>query len=220
MDRVAGRQTASWSVEGAQANFPMALDAANERVMVVFRRPAELAVLDAREGTVIARLATCGDADDIFFDTSGSAPTSAAVRVLSMSSGDRATPIRARSASPPPLAREPHSSCPNSTGSSWRSVLATGLARRSGFSSLHRRHDRDERPINAADFGDGHRINLQPVSASGTSIGEEGWDLAAAARQVLDRKPISVPRSQGFQERAQSLAKSSISESIATWSDA
>jgi DNA-binding beta-propeller fold protein YncE len=69
VDRMAGRQTASWAIEDAQANFPMALDAANERVMVVFRRPAELAVLDAREGTVIARLATCGDADDIFFDS-------------------------------------------------------------------------------------------------------------------------------------------------------
>jgi DNA-binding beta-propeller fold protein YncE len=68
-DRAAGRQTASWAVKGAQANFPMALDAAGERLMVVFRRPAKLAVLDVREGKTIARLGTCGDADDIFFDT-------------------------------------------------------------------------------------------------------------------------------------------------------
>ena len=63
-----GWQTASWAVEDARANFPMALDPAGGRVMVVFRQPAELAVLDGREGATIARLATCGDADDVFFD--------------------------------------------------------------------------------------------------------------------------------------------------------
>jgi hypothetical protein len=68
VDRAAGGQAAAWSVQDAQANFPMALDADNNRVMIVFRRPAELAVLDAHEGKTIARLATCGDADDIFFD--------------------------------------------------------------------------------------------------------------------------------------------------------
>ena len=36
--------------------------------MVVFRRPAGLAVLDTQDGRVIARLPTCGDADDVFFD--------------------------------------------------------------------------------------------------------------------------------------------------------
>jgi DNA-binding beta-propeller fold protein YncE len=69
VDRAAGRQTASWAVEDAQANFPMALDAAGGRVMIVFRQPAELAVLDTREGKTIARLGTCADADDVFFDT-------------------------------------------------------------------------------------------------------------------------------------------------------
>ena len=68
LDRTAGQQTASWAVEDARANFPMALDPVGGRVMVVFRQPAELAVLDMREGTTIARLATCGDADDVFFD--------------------------------------------------------------------------------------------------------------------------------------------------------
>jgi hypothetical protein len=46
----------------------MALDAVGERVMVVYREPAALAVLDARDGKTIVRVETCGDADDVFFD--------------------------------------------------------------------------------------------------------------------------------------------------------
>jgi hypothetical protein len=36
--------------------------------MVVYREPAALAVLDARDGKTIVRVETCGDADDVFFD--------------------------------------------------------------------------------------------------------------------------------------------------------
>jgi hypothetical protein len=55
-------------VPDAGANFPMALDATGERLAVVYRKPALLAVFDARNGNVVARLPTCGDADDVFFD--------------------------------------------------------------------------------------------------------------------------------------------------------
>jgi len=50
------------------ANFPMALDRAASRVLVVFRDPARLLVLSAADGNTIASLDTCGDADDVFVD--------------------------------------------------------------------------------------------------------------------------------------------------------
>jgi hypothetical protein len=69
VDRGAARQVGRWTVEGAQGNFPMALDEADARLLVAYREPALLVVLDTRSGAPVARLATCGDADDVFFDT-------------------------------------------------------------------------------------------------------------------------------------------------------
>jgi DNA-binding beta-propeller fold protein YncE len=63
------RQTATWKVPGAASNFPMALDAAQGVLATVFRNPARLVLLDTKTGNVVANLPTCGDADDVFFDT-------------------------------------------------------------------------------------------------------------------------------------------------------
>jgi DNA-binding beta-propeller fold protein YncE len=68
LDRAAGRQTAGWGLADAGGNFPMALDPDRGRLLVVYRKPPVLAVLATADGRLIARLATCGDADDIFFD--------------------------------------------------------------------------------------------------------------------------------------------------------
>ena len=68
VDREAGRQVAAWKVPGRD-NFPMALDEAGGRLLVADRHPPELLVLDTASGGVVARLPTCGDADDVFFDT-------------------------------------------------------------------------------------------------------------------------------------------------------
>jgi DNA-binding beta-propeller fold protein YncE len=68
VDRAAGLQVASWGLADAGANFPMALDEANGRLLVVYRKPALLAVLDTRSGAPIARLPACGDTDDVFLD--------------------------------------------------------------------------------------------------------------------------------------------------------
>jgi DNA-binding beta-propeller fold protein YncE len=67
VDRVAGRQIASWPTS-KESNFPMATDEENQRVLVVFRRPATLEVFSKAEGRSIARVETCGDADDLFLD--------------------------------------------------------------------------------------------------------------------------------------------------------
>jgi hypothetical protein len=62
-------QAANWGIADAQANFPMALDEADARLMVVYREPALLAVFDTRSGMPVARLAAYGDTDDLFLDS-------------------------------------------------------------------------------------------------------------------------------------------------------
>jgi len=68
VDLAAGKQVASWRVPGLTANFPMALDHAASALAAVFRSPPQLVLLDTKTGAVTARLPTCGDADDVFFD--------------------------------------------------------------------------------------------------------------------------------------------------------
>ena len=67
VDRTAGRQVASWPVS-SESNFPMALDQENQRVLAVFRNPEHLAVYSMKNGSVVANVGTCGDADDVFHD--------------------------------------------------------------------------------------------------------------------------------------------------------
>src|SRR5262245_25725163 len=67
IDRFAGKQTASWAVEDG-SNFPMALDEKFDRVLVALRNPAQLRVFSMRDGTTVAAIDACGDADDLFVD--------------------------------------------------------------------------------------------------------------------------------------------------------
>ena len=64
-----GEQIATWRVPGMRSNFPIALDPAGATLATVSRNPARLVLLDARSGSVVTNLPTCGDADDVFFDT-------------------------------------------------------------------------------------------------------------------------------------------------------
>jgi YVTN family beta-propeller protein len=68
VDRPANRQIAGWPTRELHANYPMALDEANQRVLAVFRRPAVLAIYTFADGAEKARIPTCGDADDVFVD--------------------------------------------------------------------------------------------------------------------------------------------------------
>lgn len=68
VDRATGKQVAAWQVPGVGANFPMAVDPDGKRVFSVFRRPARLVALAAKDGAVAANLETCGDSDDVFVD--------------------------------------------------------------------------------------------------------------------------------------------------------
>jgi hypothetical protein len=59
---------ASWGLADAQANFPMALDEVDGRLVVGYREPALLAVFDTGSGAPVVRLPACGDTDDVFLD--------------------------------------------------------------------------------------------------------------------------------------------------------
>jgi DNA-binding beta-propeller fold protein YncE len=68
VDRGTGNEIARWGSADASANFPMALDTVGSRLFVGYRSPATLAAFDTRTGKLIGRTASCGDADDIFYD--------------------------------------------------------------------------------------------------------------------------------------------------------
>jgi protein-tyrosine-phosphatase len=58
----------SWSTAELQANYPLAADLTNHRVLVVFRRPARMEAFDATTGKRLGGSDVCGDADDLFVD--------------------------------------------------------------------------------------------------------------------------------------------------------
>src|SRR5262249_32656306 len=68
-DLATAKQVARWTVPGLRANFPLAIDGSGTTIAVVFRHPAKLVLLDTKTGAATQQLNTCGDADDVFFDT-------------------------------------------------------------------------------------------------------------------------------------------------------
>jgi DNA-binding beta-propeller fold protein YncE len=68
VDRTAMKVVAVWPVVGANANFPMALDEANHRVLVGCRRPAKALVYDTNTGKAAGSFDIVGDTDDLFYD--------------------------------------------------------------------------------------------------------------------------------------------------------
>jgi hypothetical protein len=68
VDRDQRARIASWPLAGARANFPMALDEPDGRLVVATRDPSALLVLDTLNGKELARTESCGDADDVFYD--------------------------------------------------------------------------------------------------------------------------------------------------------
>jgi DNA-binding beta-propeller fold protein YncE len=68
IDREKNSLLAAWLLEKEQANFPMALDEGNHRLLVGCRRPARLVVVDTETGKVVSSVPCAGDADDLFYD--------------------------------------------------------------------------------------------------------------------------------------------------------
>ena len=46
----------------------MAIDSGAHRFLVVFRNPPTLMALSSQDGRIVAKIETCGDADDVFVD--------------------------------------------------------------------------------------------------------------------------------------------------------
>ena len=67
-DRREQAVTAIWPLGLAAANYPMALDEANHRLLIACRVPARLIVMDTQSGQEVAKLDLHGDCDDLSFD--------------------------------------------------------------------------------------------------------------------------------------------------------
>ena len=67
IDRKTGDLT-KWELNGAKANYPMALDEDDHRLFVVTRRPPLLVVLNTDTGKEVARVPVGGSCDDVYFD--------------------------------------------------------------------------------------------------------------------------------------------------------
>jgi len=67
IDRKTGELT-KWGLNGAKANYPMALDEDDHRLFVVTRRPPFVMVLDTDTGKEVARVPVAGSCDDVYYD--------------------------------------------------------------------------------------------------------------------------------------------------------
>ncbi len=68
IDRTTHKVT-DWPLQTGKANYPMALDEANHRLLVVTRKPAQLVVLNTDDGSMIASVPCVADSDDVYYDT-------------------------------------------------------------------------------------------------------------------------------------------------------
>ncbi len=68
IDRQAMKVVATWSLEGAEANYPMALDEGHHRLFVGCRQPARVIVFDTATGRQTGIFEIAGDTDDLFYD--------------------------------------------------------------------------------------------------------------------------------------------------------
>ena len=67
IDRERQAVVATWPVEKAEANFPMALDEAH--VLIGCRKPGKLLTIDFETGKTVAVSPCVGDTDDLFWDS-------------------------------------------------------------------------------------------------------------------------------------------------------
>jgi DNA-binding beta-propeller fold protein YncE len=68
-DRDQGKVIAMWKTDFTFANFPMALDETDHRLLVGCRMPSKLVVLNTQSGEVMSKIDISGDCDDVFYDS-------------------------------------------------------------------------------------------------------------------------------------------------------
>ncbi len=97
VDRRRRAVIATWPLAGAGANFPMALDEANHRLLVGCRRPARLLAFDTASGKAVATAEIGGDTDDLFYDSARRRVVASCgegvLTVLERRSGDHYLPV-------------------------------------------------------------------------------------------------------------------------------
>src|SRR2546430_470157 len=72
LDLTTAKQTSAWPTKNLRANFPLAIDAERQQVLVMFRHPAKLAAFNLRNSGMTHAVEACGDSDDLFVDTTRS----------------------------------------------------------------------------------------------------------------------------------------------------
>jgi protein-tyrosine-phosphatase len=68
VSRDAAKSVAIWPTAALRANYPLAIDAPNHRLLTVFRQPPRLEAFDLTTGSHLAGIDACSDADDLFVD--------------------------------------------------------------------------------------------------------------------------------------------------------
>jgi len=68
IDGATHKQTATWKLDRAKDNVPLAYDASHQLLFVACRTPARLLVLDGNSGKELADLPADPGADDLFYD--------------------------------------------------------------------------------------------------------------------------------------------------------
>jgi DNA-binding beta-propeller fold protein YncE len=68
LDREKQTLLATWPLDGASGNYPIALDEENHRLFVGCRQPAQLVIFDTVTGKSVTSVASCGDTDDLSWD--------------------------------------------------------------------------------------------------------------------------------------------------------
>jgi DNA-binding beta-propeller fold protein YncE len=68
IDREKQAVIAKWPMGGNHANFPMALDESDRRLLVACRKPPEVRVFDTETGQLVVKVPCAGDADDMWYD--------------------------------------------------------------------------------------------------------------------------------------------------------
>jgi len=68
VDRERGAVLAKWPLGKLEANYAMALDEANHRLLVACRKPSKVAVLDTETGKIILEMTCSKDTDDLHMD--------------------------------------------------------------------------------------------------------------------------------------------------------
>jgi hypothetical protein len=93
-----------WPLVDAAANFPMALDETNHRLLIACRKPAKMLVFETGTGKQMTSVNIVGDCDDLFLDKQKKCVYASgglgSISILAQKSADTYTPLTAVDTAP------------------------------------------------------------------------------------------------------------------------